>query len=123
MTTTRPHPKLSPARAIEEIERGLRRLYGDRLYGVFLFGSRARGDHRPDSDIDLAVVLHDEHIDRWNEMKAIRDIAFPLSVEAELIVHTWPVALRDWLEPEAAEDAHLLRGMRQDSVALGMDRP
>ena len=23
---------------------------------VYLFGSRARGDHRPDSDIDLAVV-------------------------------------------------------------------
>jgi predicted nucleotidyltransferase len=27
---------------------------------VWLFGSRARGDHRPDSDIDLLVVLPDE---------------------------------------------------------------
>lgn len=26
---------------------------------VWLFGSRARGDHRPDSDIDLMVVLPD----------------------------------------------------------------
>ena len=26
---------------------------------VWLFGSRARGDHRPDSDIDLLVVLPD----------------------------------------------------------------
>jgi nucleotidyltransferase-like protein len=27
--------------------------------GIWLFGSRARGDHRPDSDIDLLVVLPD----------------------------------------------------------------
>jgi hypothetical protein len=27
---------------------------------VILFGSRARGDHRPDSDIDLLVVVDDD---------------------------------------------------------------
>ena len=27
---------------------------------VILFGSRARGDHRPDSDVDL-LVIHDRH--------------------------------------------------------------
>jgi hypothetical protein len=25
---------------------------------VIMFGSRARGDHRPDSDLDLAIVLN-----------------------------------------------------------------
>lgn len=29
---------------------------GDRLVGVVLFGSRARGDHRPDSDWDVLVI-------------------------------------------------------------------
>lgn len=28
---------------------------------VFVFGSRVRGDHRPDSDIDIAVELDPEH--------------------------------------------------------------
>ena len=27
---------------------------------VILFGSRARGDHRPNSDVDLLVVANDE---------------------------------------------------------------
>ena len=27
---------------------------------VILFGSRARGDHRPDSDIDLYVIVDDD---------------------------------------------------------------
>lgn len=32
---------------------------GDRRARVFLFGSRARGDHRPASDIDLALLPQD----------------------------------------------------------------
>ncbi|MFB2979731.1 nucleotidyltransferase domain-containing protein [Microseira sp. BLCC-F43] len=32
-------------------------LYGDRLLQMILFGSQARGDARPDSDIDVLVVL------------------------------------------------------------------
>ncbi|MGI3900457.1 MAG: nucleotidyltransferase domain-containing protein [Janthinobacterium lividum] len=33
--------------------------YGDRIERVVLFGSRARGDARPDSDYDVAVFLRD----------------------------------------------------------------
>jgi len=32
-------------------------IFGDRLLKVILFGSRARGDAREDSDIDVLVVL------------------------------------------------------------------
>jgi uncharacterized protein len=32
---------------------------GDRLERVVLYGSRARGDHRPDSDYDIAVFIRD----------------------------------------------------------------
>jgi predicted nucleotidyltransferase len=35
----------------------LERLYGERLERVVLYGSRARGDHRPDSDYDIAVFI------------------------------------------------------------------
>ena len=33
--------------------------YGERIERVVLFGSRARGDARPDSDYDIAVFLKD----------------------------------------------------------------
>jgi len=32
-------------------------VYGERIERVVLFGSRARGDERPDSDYDVAVFL------------------------------------------------------------------
>ena len=43
---------------IEEIACQVRQWAGDQplVRRVYLFGSRARGDHRSDSDVDLAVV-------------------------------------------------------------------
>ena len=35
----------------------LERVYQDRLEQVILFGSRARGDAKPDSDFDVLIVL------------------------------------------------------------------
>jgi predicted nucleotidyltransferase len=37
----------------------LAEVYGDRLERAVLYGSRARGDHRPDSDYDIAVFIKD----------------------------------------------------------------
>ena len=39
------------------LKRELVALYGPRLKQVLLYGSRARGDHREDSDYDVLVVL------------------------------------------------------------------
>lgn len=42
---------------LDRFRRAVLQLYGDRLERVVLFGSRARGDARPDSDYDVAVFL------------------------------------------------------------------
>lgn len=38
---------------------------------IILFGSRARGDHRPDSDFDVLVVSRKFHAVRWVERPAM----------------------------------------------------
>jgi len=43
----------------EDFARGLKTRYSDRVERVILFGSVARGEERPDSDIDLLVVTRD----------------------------------------------------------------
>jgi predicted nucleotidyltransferase len=51
----------------------LSELYGDRIERVVLFGSRARGDAKPDSDYDVAVFLRDMG-DRGRELYRLADI-------------------------------------------------
>lgn len=42
---------------MEELKQALKDLLGDRLIRVSLFGSRARGDYRGDSDMDVAMIV------------------------------------------------------------------
>src|SRR5476651_256209 len=51
----------------------LEEIYGPRLERVVLFGSRARGAPRPDSDYDVAVFLTSMP-DRWAELDRLADL-------------------------------------------------
>ena len=76
----------------------LRRLYGDRLRKVLLFGSWARGDAHPESDIDLLVVL--DRVDSpWDELRSMEEILDRHSVENETVVSALPVAEAAIAEP------------------------
>ncbi|RJO64898.1 MAG: nucleotidyltransferase domain-containing protein [Myxococcales bacterium] len=52
---------------------------------VILFGSYARGDARPDSDVDFLVVIPDLK-DRLKEMVRLTEILRPLRIPADVIV-------------------------------------
>ncbi len=52
---------------------------------IILFGSYARGEARPDSDLDFLVVKS-EVANRWLEMVRLRDVLRPLRVPADVLV-------------------------------------
>ncbi len=85
------------ARAVAE---DLRRLYGSRLRRVLLFGSWARGDAHPESDIDLLVVL--DRVDSvWDELDKMDEILWRHSFENDTVVSAVVVAEADFADPEA----------------------
>jgi predicted nucleotidyltransferase len=63
----------------------LEHLYGKRLRGVYLYGSAARDQLTPDSDVDIAVVL-DKLTNRYAELKRTSKIGSDLSLETSTLV-------------------------------------
>jgi predicted nucleotidyltransferase len=63
----------------------LEQIYGRRLRGIYLYGSAARGQLSPDSDIDIAIVL-DEIKDRFDEYERTSILGSKLSLEDDTLV-------------------------------------
>jgi predicted nucleotidyltransferase len=79
---------------------------------VLLFGSRARGDARPDSDLDLLVVMPQATLTPQERQQALRSLRaalrpLPLSVGVDLVV-------------VGEEDAERLAGSRWHVVARAL---
>lgn len=87
-------------------------LYGDRIERVVLFGSRARGDARADSDYDVAVFLSDLS-DRWHELDRLADLSTDIVDEMGAVIHALPYRAGAYQERTS-----LMREIRIEGVDL-----
>ena len=60
-------------------------LYGDRLTQMVLYGSQARGDAHPDSDIDVLVVLKGQ-VQIGEEIDRTIPIVADLSLQNDVVI-------------------------------------
>ena len=87
-------------------------MYGDRLDRVVLFGSRARGDARRDSDYDVAVFLRGMQ-DRFAELYRLADLSTDIIGETGEFVHAMPYRADAY-----DERTPLMREIRREGVDL-----
>jgi predicted nucleotidyltransferase len=74
---------------LRKFRAALDEVYGERIERVVLYGSRARGDARPDSDYDVAVFLTDL-TDRWDEIDRIVEIETDILCETGAVINALP---------------------------------
>jgi predicted nucleotidyltransferase len=105
-TQTPPDPILTRFRA------ALAELYGDRLARAVLFGSRARGDARADSDYDVAVFLK-EPDSFWTESGRLAEIETAILLDTGAVINALPLSA-------AAYDARtpLMHELRREGLEL-----
>jgi len=97
---------------LRELREGLAKIYGDDLEGLFLFGSYARGDERPGSDLDVVAVLS-AFEDLWTEIKRTSALVADLSLKHGVTVALQMIRRSEW----QAEQDPLILNIREEGVA------
>lgn len=86
--------------------------------GAYLFGSRARNNFRPDSDADIAVLLHRKDEPRVTAALEMAGIAFDVLMETGILIEALPVWEDEWEHPERFNNPDLLENIRQEGIRL-----
>ncbi len=96
-----------------QLGRELKKIYGPRLVGSFLYGSSARGDQDPGSDIDVAVVLRGP-VNPGEEIARSGGVVASLSLENNRVLSC--LFLSE--ERFRRERSPLLLNLRREGVAI-----
>ena len=112
-----------PSSIDQDTEQAVRRflsLIGTRydMAGAIVYGSRARGTHRQDSDADVAVLLRGEHQRVLTTTLAMADVAYDVLLETGLNISPLPVWLNEWEHPENHSNPALLHNIAREGVRL-----
>jgi predicted nucleotidyltransferase len=96
---------------MDELEKQLNRIYGQKLMGVYLFGSFARDEQVDGSDVDVLIVLND--FDSYAaEIERTGEVISDLSLEFDLSISRIFVDQAGWRN----SDTPLLRNIRQEAI-------
>jgi hypothetical protein len=104
-------------RALEDFKARLDQRYRERLKAVYLFGSRARGDHRPDSDLDVAIFL-DNVSDPIGEQLELIDDGYPILLSTGINIQPWVFEAASLAAPDRYRATHLVETVRKEGVPV-----
>ena len=87
--------------------------YGKRFKGLILYGSVARDQASPASDLDLLVLLSPP-FDYFEELRQIIEILYPIKLESERLISAKPVSLDEYENGRI----QLYRNARREGVVV-----
>ena len=83
-----------------------------------LFGSRARGDHRGDSDVDIAIILRGSRGNFLKTSLTMSDVAFDVLLDTNVYIAPLPIWLEEWEKPATYSNPRLLENIKREGRPL-----
>jgi UTP:GlnB (protein PII) uridylyltransferase len=113
-----PAKALDPAslRAAQAFVRMLGGRYAIR--NVIAFGSRARGDHHAESDLDLAVILEGPPGDRFGVVRDFSATAFDAMMETGVLVQALPIWAEEFDTLASLANPALIETIKGEGIVL-----
>ena len=97
---------------LSRLKAPLAEAFGDRLRGVILYGSEARSEAAPDSDIDVLVLL-EGLVKYGQDLRTCIHALYPLVLELERPIDAIPVDM----DVYEAQEFPLYRNAKREGVA------
>jgi len=99
------------AEVVKRCKMALESYYGSQFKGLILYGSVARDQAAPASDIDLLVLLN-QPFDYFRELRRIVELLYPIQLESERLLSAKPALVDDFEHGVLA----LYRNARREGV-------
>jgi len=98
---------------LSELKQELQKMYGERLAYITLYGSQARNEATPDSDIDILVALHG-NIEPCAEISNTGEIVSKISLHYDTVLSCLFISEKEYLN----HISPLLLNIRREGVTL-----
>jgi predicted nucleotidyltransferase len=99
--------------ALHDLQEELHSIYGKQAPTVLVYGSFARGDENPTSDVDV-LLLYPKPVEPGREISRIGPILADLNLRYQVLISIFPAKASDYHQSTSS----FWRNLRQEGVSI-----
>lgn len=99
---------------LKQFKASLEQVLGTQLVELKVFGSKARGDDRPDSDIDMLVIVSS---DDWHICDTVYDVATDILLQADVCISP-KVISKSRFDQLCKEGTSFIHNVGKDAITI-----
>ena len=100
--------------ALKHFKAGLKQALGSQLTELKLFGSKARGDDQPDSDIDVLTIIES---DDWHIRDTVYDVATDILLQMDVCISP-KVISKNRFDRLCKEGTSFIHNVSRDAITV-----